>query len=521
MSFDSVNYHIFSGNRFSSFWKFTQLEFFPTGLHSFPPFFDYLGGIFRAVLGYRLGSICSLLFLYGTIFLIYKIVRVFIKKSICHNLWLILFFINTFISLEFFFQLGTYYVDIIGAFFVIWSLYQMILYVKNNEAKHLFLGAFLMGLSVAGKLTNLVYLIPLTVMLVFWEWKRKDKVSDKLGRLAVFGLLVLLPIGVSCLDNVVKTGNPFFPFYNSIFKSKYYPEVNFENTNFGGRNFLEKLLWPIFSLKIPARLGEGHDLFNDFKLNLYFVLLIPSLFFSYLYREKGKLFWYFNLYYFLTIMVWNFSFGYLRYAFVLEIMGGIMVFVWAQKIFGMGENRYRRILVWCTVLILLLSGYLDKKAININLAYDVSWRQTLVYNRADYLKEFKNLFNNDVDYVAVRTSNVPDIYLNCSSPGLAFYSLSQFKFLPVVNVDVRANGSITSNINYQKEVENRIKLKYNNKNPIKFVTIVGNYGLSNQYKDCIKTLNLKKYIITGQVPVDNFLGYKGQKLIYIFGEYYW
>ncbi|MFA5879876.1 MAG: glycosyltransferase family 39 protein [Candidatus Margulisiibacteriota bacterium] len=519
LSFDSVNYHIFSGDRFSNFWKFSQFEFFPAGLHSFPPFFDYLGGIFRSVLGYRLGSVCSLVFLYATVFLIYKIVRIFVKQSLWKNLWLVLFFINTFISLEYFFQLGTYYVDIIGTFFVIWSLYQIILYVKDDGVKHLYFGAFLMGLAVAGKLTNLVYLIPLVGMLGFWECKKKGLLKEKFGHLVVFALLMLLPIGVSCLDNIVKTGNPFFPFYNSIFKSKYYPIVNFENTNFGGRNFVEKLLWPIISLKMPARLSEGHDLFNDFKLNLYFILLLPSVYFSFRDRKKDKLFWSFNLFYFLAVMVWNFSFGYLRYAFVLEIFGGIMVLVWADKIWSQKKLKFRKILVMGMFGLLMLLGYLDKKAININLAFDIGWRKTFTYNRAEYLKEGKYFKVNRLENIAVDKLNTPDVFLNCSAPGLAFYSVSQFNNLPVVDIDTRASGAMTLNYFYQNEVNQRILSKDNGRKEVNYVTIVGSYGHINQMADCLANLKLKNYSIVKEIPVDNFLGSTDEKLIYIFGKY--
>lgn len=519
VSFDSINYHIFSGDRFSSFWKFINVEFFSAGLHSFPPFFDYLGGIFRLIFGYRLGSICSLFFLYGIIYLIYKIVSIFIKKRISSSLLLVLFFINTFISLEFFFQLGTYYVDIIGAFFVLWALYYIILYIKNNDIKFLYFGSFIIGLSVAGKLTNLIYLIPLTVMLIVWEFKKRDCYRDKLKHLVIYALLVFIPIGISCFENVVKTGNPFFPFYNSVFKSKYYPAVNFDNTNFGGRNFFEKLLWPIFSVKNPARLSEGHDLFNDYKLNLYFVLLLPSLYFSYKLRRKDRLFYYLNLYLFGSFMVWNFSFGYLRYAFVLEILSGLIVLIWVSKLLKRRSSVNKDRLLLLLIPLLFLLGYLDKRAINVNLAYDLSWRKTLTYNRRDYLKEYKYFFINKLDSVGVDDINKPDVYVNCSAPGLSFYSLSQFNKLPVVEIDTRSSGAMTLNSFYQDEVNRRISNFYNNRKTIKFVTIVGSYGHINQMSDCLLNLSIRKYSVKKEIPVDNFLGYKGEKLIYIFGEY--
>jgi len=520
LSFDSVNYHVFFGDRFSNFWKFSSFEFFPTGLHSFPPVFDYFGGIFRQFFGYRLGSIVSLVFLYGIIYLLTKIIGLYSKKKIWSEYALVLFFINIFISLEIFFQLGTYYVDIIGAFWVIWSIYLMLLYFKHDDRKMLIGSGVLIGFSVAGKLTNLIYLIPMVLLIGFLELRKSCLVRKKINNLLLFGFFIFLPIGISCVGNFIKTGNPVFPFYNAIFKSKYYSTVSFNNTNFGGRNFLEKLIWPIVSLNIPERLSEGHDLFNDYKLNLYFILLLPSLFFSYRRREKDILFWYFNVFYFLSMMLWNFSFGYLRYAMVLEMLGGLMVYFWVDRLIHK-KNIFKVknfSLLIVLLIVLAVFGYLDKKAININLAYDLSWRKTFTYNRSVYLGEAKNLFINKLSVMELSNNNFPDVFLNCSAPGLAFYSLSQFNMLPVVNIDNRASREMTSNTFYNNEVNRRI-FKKSGKNTISFVTIVGRDGLTNQYVSCIETLRDRKFIINEEIPVDDFLGYGDQKLMYIFGEY--
>ena len=519
MSFDSINYHIFTGGRVWNFWKFSSIEFYPTGIHSFPPVFDYLGGIFRSMLGYRLGSICSLLFLYGIIFILIKATNLFVKQKIFSNILLVLFFINIFISLEAFFQIGTYYVDIIGAFFILWSLYLWFLYLKGEKSKYLYLSGLLMGIAVSGKLTNLIFAIPMFILICIFECQKSETLKLKTNKILLFVILLLIPISVSCVGNFLKTNNPLFPFYNSIFKSKYFPPVSFENTNYGGRYFTEKLLWPIYSLKNIGRLGEGHDLFNDYKLNLYFGLAIPSLIIAFRQRKKDKILWVLNLYYFLSIFIWNFSFGYLRYAYVLEILGGFILLIWISKIINQNIIKVNKAIFALILVLLLIFGYLDKRAINLNLAYDVSWRQTFIYNRLDYIKEYKNLFVSKLDNIIVEEEFKPDVFLNCSSPGLSFYSLSQFNTLPVINIDSRASGEMTNNYYYRQEVEKRINKWLGNKKQVKFVTIVGNHGLSNQYQDCMGNLKSRGYFVTKQISVDNFLGYSGQKLVYIFGEY--
>lgn len=519
LSFDSVNYHVFSGNRFIDFWKYIKVEFFPVGLHSFPPFFDYIGGVVRQIFGYRLGTITSLLFLYGLIFILFYLSRIFIKSRISSSFVLVLFFINIFISLEIFFQLATYFVDILGAFFVIWSISLFFKYVVSENRTILFLSSLLMGVSVAGKLTNLIYLVPFVLLVLFWEIKSHKILKKKLGNMVIFGLILLLPIAFSFVKNTIQTGNPVFPFYNLIFKSKYYPTVNFENTAFGGRNFIEKLFWPIFSIYKPERLSEAHDLFNDFKLNFYFVLLLPSIFFSYRLRKKDLKFYLLNLYILGSFLVWNFSFGYLRYAFVLEILCGFVLLVWVSKLLDRPKNVVRSRLFLLLIPLLFFLGYLDAKAIKINLAYDLSWRKTLFYNRTEYSNEFKHLFVNNLDVISMRGIRYPDIYLNCSAPGLSFYSLSQFSRIPIVNIDDKASRGMTTNKNYNYEVYNRVFKKFSGRKILNFVTITGNDGLTNQYHDCKATLEMRNFVVNKEIPVDNFLGFDGQKLVYIFGEY--
>lgn len=519
LSFDSVNYHVLSGSRFYDFWKYFNIEFFPAGLHSFPPIFDYFGGILRSILGYRMGTITSLIFLYAIILLLFRLSQVFINKKISSSFVLTLFFINIFVSLEIFFQLGTYFVDIIGAFFVLWSVYLYFLYLKKKKNIFLYLSALLIGFSVAGKLTNLIYLIPLVIIAIYNEFRSSITFKQKIKFLLVFGLLIMLPIGTSFIRNTIQTGNPVFPFYNSIFKSKYYPEISFENNAFGGNTFVEKLFWPIVSISKHERLSEAHDLFNDFKLNLYFILLLPSLYFSFKIRRKDDLFYYLNLYLFGSFMVWNFSFGYLRYAFVLEILSGFIVLIWVAKLLKRKSSVNKDRLLLLLIPLLFLLGYLDKRAINVNLAYDLSWRKTLFYNRSEYVSEWKNLFVNKLDIVDMTGNNYPDVFLNCSAPGLAFYPLSQFNGIPIVNIDNRASRDMTQNIFYNQELNSRILLKYNGRKQINFVTIVGNQGLTNQYQDCKSTLKLRNFIVKKEINSDNFLGYKGQKLVYIFGEY--
>ncbi len=76
VSYDSLNYHLFLGQRGIETYN-NKFEFFPTGIHNFSPIFDIPGYILTNLFGYRLGSISSLIFLYLSVFVIYKIFRLY------------------------------------------------------------------------------------------------------------------------------------------------------------------------------------------------------------------------------------------------------------------------------------------------------------------------------------------------------------------------------------------------------------------------------------------------------------
>lgn len=83
----------------------------------------------------------------------------------------------------------------------------------------------LMGILAAMKITNMVYLAPMAIALL-WQFGRQRKFRDIL----VMGSVAAAVAGSSYAYAQVVTGNPLFPFYNAIFRSPYMPAVNFADT---------------------------------------------------------------------------------------------------------------------------------------------------------------------------------------------------------------------------------------------------------------------------------------------------
>ena len=100
-----------------------------------------------------------------------------------------------------------------------------------------------MGIILAFKLTNIVYVLPICLLVVFKNLM-KDRSFVSFLKVSIFGaVLVLIPASVYLAFNYQCTDNPLFPYYNGIFKSEYFPIFNFKDLRWGGQNAFEKFLW--------------------------------------------------------------------------------------------------------------------------------------------------------------------------------------------------------------------------------------------------------------------------------------
>jgi hypothetical protein len=318
VSFDSLNYHLYLG--FKGFnWSNNGFEFFPTGIHNFSPLIDMPGYVFFKLLGYRLGSIFSLLAIYLAIWGIYKLIKlIYPKIKILGSIVLSFLFVSSFLSFELFLGIASYYNDGLSACLAVWSVYFLIKYFKHNRIKDLLWSMVLLSILLFGKQTNMYLVVGMFMYLTLVIIWKKEKSIKKIKTILISGVVAgFLPFWWY-LKNFLMTGNPVFPFYNAIFRSKYFAPISFGEAQFGGRNLWERIWWGIASIAEPTRLGQVHDLFNDYKINLYFLTAI-ALLLVLIYKKKFKSIEARMIIMFLIVFeCWSMLFGYLRYALVLE-----------------------------------------------------------------------------------------------------------------------------------------------------------------------------------------------------------
>lgn len=122
--------------------------------------------------------------------------------------------------------------------------------------------------------------------------------------------------------------NPFFPFANSIFKSEYYDNANYRDTQFlpSLKNyFIFPFIWHIFKYKIVE------CSFPDIRLTVYYTLLIITMF-GLMCSKQIRLFFKSNYkwsiyltFLSVTFFIWMAIFSILRYIIVVEMLGCIAI----------------------------------------------------------------------------------------------------------------------------------------------------------------------------------------------------
>jgi hypothetical protein len=322
LSFDVLNHRLIQGERALRGPQFLPGDFFPT-IFPFNPASDMLTGLFRHLLGYRLGTIVNLLALIWTGTILEKILRPWLKRVwvCCLGVLLVLF------TEHVMFEISNYMVDLLALPLILEAM-RLALSYDESETKRwdLWWAALLLGGSVGLKLTNAAMVAPVMVVFAVRFFRaRPDKAA--LARLAPALILFLLPLLAHVIYIYRQTGSPFFPFYNSVFKSPFWSAVQFYDGRWGPRNWRETLLWPLLSFWAPQRLSELGVYAG--RLAIGFVVALPCLFLPRISARVRLL----ALSVLLGSFMWSATSGYARYGLFIELLSGILTLYLAGYIY--------------------------------------------------------------------------------------------------------------------------------------------------------------------------------------------
>jgi hypothetical protein len=535
-STDVLTYHLFNGLRGAShpFVSFLPSEFYPVGLANFAPGYDILTYVARAMVGYRLGTGVSLLGMAAVIILLYKILKLLLRESHREfNAWWGLLLVNASIVLELYFQLATYFIDIINAAAVLGLVYfilKLLLPTKNSKTsmRRFVVAWLLLGVLLALKLTNIIFVVPLGALLAWYLWEQRGGLvwRKTLAYAVLAGTVFIVPLLPGCVQNYRLTHNPFFPFYNHVFASPYYPRVNFKDTNFGGKDTLSDLTWPVASVRHQIQLGEPHHIYNDYKLPVYWLgaLLLFVLAASRRIR-LGRAQKIVLCYFLASIAMWGLFFGIARYEVSTIAIGGLLFAVVCGAVTTVRPIWLNRVLLLLCALAVGLMGIEDWRILRFNMQYDMSWRPPLYQhqNHALHRDQLHSLFANQLALNAPEQQTVAgaDVFINCDANVAGILAL-----LPGANSKPMLNdiadglphyAVMTRNNSYRQQVLKHLQTAYPGKRTFTWVSIISYKDIGPTAQVCYNDILQGGGTITAYQQIGSFLGDSNFKLTMVSG----
>jgi hypothetical protein len=383
VTYDVLTYHISAAER--------TLRGYPSLIDPpFNPMPDMVTGIYRHILGYRVGTIVNYLALIWVATILVKFLRAFLIRT-----WLIYLAVLLILLTEsLLFEINGYLVDLLALPLLLQATYS-VLHIKEPRTigYSQFYIAFLLGLSVAFKLTNIVFVIPIVLV---WA----VRVLTGKFRLAPVPLLFLLLVFIApVIPHAVylyrETGTFLFPFYNSAQKTTAaladLPAAlaDLKDKRNGPIGLEQTLLWPVLLYAKAQRLSELGVYAG--KIPLGFVLAFFFLPFKRVDNRIRAL----SFVMILSALLWSLTTGYSRYAFYLELVSSMLIislFRFVAENLNIRDSLKR-------VLSISLFGVLGVlSAFSLYYVSSYDWtrgmRPTLLDEPRAYLRECQFLFRD-------------------------------------------------------------------------------------------------------------------------------
>ena len=386
-SFDVIYYHIFHSERMLAGKLYVAGDFAPCYYPFLNPAPDMLTGIFRRLLGYRLGTILNYFVLLWTGIILNKMLRQYIQRPGLRALAVLM----ALASEQFFFEINTYLVDLLALPLFLEALYRTLWRpeAKFNSKNFVFI-SLLMGACVGLKLTNLFFIIPIFAMALyrFAASKQQRRLLTSWRMLSGAALAFLAPLLPHASYLYWLTRSPVFPQYNAVFKSPLFPAENIFDLRFGPQTFWETVLWPVLAVFKPEQTSEL-GVYSG-RISLAF---IGSILFLLIARGDQRL-RLLGMGVIGSSILWSLIRGYTRYALPLELLSGVMLVGSIAHLL----NSKTRPMYGCRLALscLLLFAFLAQDIAAAKYIFRYGWgdQATVFQNRIGYAIEARNLLKD-------------------------------------------------------------------------------------------------------------------------------
>lgn len=481
-SFDTLNYHlILQQNPFSDYINY---HFFPgRNLNTFSyPLGDRMFFIFREVLGYRLGILLN----YLVVAVIYYLLKDFISMLIprthqkYYNILISAIAFLGIASEKIYEIVSIYYIDILFIPLLI-ELTKIVLFdndLTNINSRCIYFG-LLSGMIIAFKITNIIFVFILLILYLFKIFK-----GFNLKHFLTMIVFAIIPWLVYTINIYVQTGNPVFPFYNSIFKSQFFSYSNWLDDRFGPKNVFEIILWPFIIFLSPNRTADL-AVYSG-KLSISFLICIIGIL---LYKIKSNIFKInkpnrnFILLFLVLTLFWSITMiGYIRYGLILEVFSGVIMGLFLYFLLSIKEKSYYlKIGSVITCLVILLNISLVFKEVFLKDAVG-AWRIPFYKNLELHKRNIKYVFIDRFTGVNAKKLN------NIEAWGICDFNSGYAMLLNPNIPNISLNSSVSNDLT--ASMLDRRLMQYKN-----LYTIIE----GDRIKDAFDRLNGTKYVIGNNI----------------------
>jgi hypothetical protein len=248
-------------------------------------------------------------------------------------------------------EVGTSFSDILTALPIV-AGFILILSADGPQRLRYLLAGLLLGAAVGLKLTNVVFALGAAVAVLLSARPLPATVCLGLGG-AVGGLATG---GAWSLMLWREMGNPIFPLFNGVFRSKELPPNNIMDMQFLPKGFWDALAYPFYWLAGDNRSSEYP--FRDARFAVAMLLMLAGI--SVRLAKRAAIFTRRDLQFFVIFAVsyaaWLWLFSIQRYAIVLELLcGPLIVLLLSRVMAGVSAKTLNAIMLSVAVAIALWS----------------------------------------------------------------------------------------------------------------------------------------------------------------------
>lgn len=384
VSYDVLNYRLVHAERGLRGFLFIPGDYFPT-IFPLNPAPDMLTGIYRYLLGYRLGTIGNLIAMLWTGEILYKMLREQVARVWLRSVCVLLILTTE----QILFGINTYMMDVL----TVPLLLEATRLAFDSDAERMTRArvayfAFLLGASIAFKVSNAIYVLPILLVCCYKIFVARPSFSRvNVSRLLVFIVASTLPWLMHAAWLYIETGNPIFPLYNNVFRSPFWVIGSIGDGRWGPKDFWEAVLWSVRIFFQPERASEI-GVYGG-RLSLGFVVALTCLFVP---RAKGLRALAFML--LGGALLWSLGSGYIRYALFSEVLAGLIVVRLCAYLWAWNASSVRAVLRVMCVMLACVMAVQFVSSLNYIRFYEWSMRPTLMDDHAGFVSESRNLLTD-------------------------------------------------------------------------------------------------------------------------------